>query len=84
MLDRHVLAFEVAGFSKAAVRVTDPSSSRHAQEIRHRDPVEQRTIALQELMHAALVFRPQVDAEVGTELARVDDDLIPTGYRSAL
>ena len=60
-----------------------PSAERRSplsicgQEIRRRDPVEQRTIALQQFMHAAVVFRPQVDAEVGTELARMDDDLIP-------
>ena len=46
------------------------------QKVRHGDPVEQRTIPLQQLMHAAIIFRLQVDADVGAELARMNDHLI--------
>ena len=61
-------------------RKLDPGAVRRAsrrQEIRHRDPVHHGAVVLQQLPHPAIVFRLQVHAEVGAELAPVQHDAVP-------
>ena len=52
--------------------------------MRHGDPVQHGAVALQQLVHASVFLGPEIDAEMGAELAAVHDDMLPIGWRSAL